>query len=117
MMNLVIVNNLKKLKKHEKNAINPKERGTFSLEEKTFQEVTPLFAAIMCGHHTVVELLVKYQSFDFVKEVGEDSPDIYSLKLAPEISEEQLNQKIEELQLICAATYSWEIKKSSYRRT
>ena len=48
MMNLVIDNNLKPLKKHEKNAINPKERGTFSLEEKTFQEVTPLFAAIIC---------------------------------------------------------------------
>jgi hypothetical protein len=53
-----------------------------------------------------VELLVKYQSFDFLKEVGEDSPDIYSLKLAPEISEEQLNQKMEELQLICAVIYS-----------
>lgn len=95
MMNLVIDINLKPLKKTEKNTIDPKERGTSSLKEKTFQEVTPLFAAIMCGHQSIVELLVKFQSFDFLKEVGEDSPDIYSLKLAPEISEEQLNQEIE----------------------
>jgi hypothetical protein len=105
MMNLVIDNNLKPLKKTGKKCHRSKRKRNILVKRENISR-SYTTVCIMCGHQSIVELLVKYQSFDFLKEVGEDSPDIYSLKLAPEISEEQLNQKMEELQLICAVIYS-----------
>ena len=50
-----------------------------------------------------MELILNLQPFNFSKEVGKGPPDLYCIKLELGISEEHLNQKIEELQLNSAA--------------
>ena len=98
---LVIQNNFKELKGMQKK--KSVKKGKRNLKTDKLQDVTPLFAAIRCGLHSKVELLLNLQPLNFDKEVGKDPPDLYSMKFALETTEEQLNQKIEELQLNGAA--------------